>query len=160
LEQNYGKKQIVLKARFLVAAQFLLLGLLFLKPRASVLMAPSWAPTLALVINILAAAILFMAWYALRASLQISPIPKDGAALVTTGIYRFTRHPMYIGVLLFGASFVLTNINLASLLIWAALLATLIFKARFEDSLLLMKHLQASEYQSKTKGLMGKKLER
>lgn len=157
MEQNYGKKQIVLKARILVVAQFLLLGLLFLKPKATVFTAPSWAPTLAIVINIFAAAILFMAWYALRASLQISPIPKDGAALVTTGIYRFTRHPMYIGVLLIGASFVLTNINLASILIWAALLATLIFKARFEDSLLLMKHSQASEYQSKTMGLMGKK---
>ena len=101
-----------------------------------------------------------MAWYALRASLAISPIPREGAALVTTGIYRITRHPMYIGVLLFGASFVLTNINLVSILIWVALLATLIVKARFEDSLLLIKHSQASEYQSKTLGLLGKKLER
>lgn len=160
MEQNYGEEQIKLKARILVVAQFSLLGLLFLKPKAAVLLAPSWAPGLAFVINICATFILFMAWYALRASLAISPIPREGAALVTTGIYRITRHPMYIGVLLFGASFVLTNINLVSILIWIALLATLIVKARFEDSLLLIKYSQASVYQTKTMGLMGKKLER
>jgi len=135
------------------------LGLLFLKPKAAVLLAPSWAPGLAFVIQICATAILFFAWYALRASLQVSPIPKEGAALVTSGIYRYTRHPMYIGVLLFGASFVLTNINLLSILIWIALLVTLIYKARFEDSLLLLKHSDASAYQSKTIGLLGKKVE-
>ncbi len=159
MEQNYGEKQIILKARILVAAQFSLLGLLFLKPKAAVLLAPSWAPGLAFVIQICATVILFFAWYALRASLQVSPIPKEGAALVTSGIYRYTRHPMYIGVLLFGASFVLTNINLLSILIWIALLVTLIYKARFEDSLLLLKHSDASAYQSKTIGLLGKKVE-
>jgi protein-S-isoprenylcysteine O-methyltransferase Ste14 len=159
LEQNYGEKQIVRKARLLVAAQFSLLGLLFLKPKAAVLLAPSWAPGLAFVIDVCATVILFFAWYALRASLQVSPIPKEGAALVTSGIYRYVRHPMYIGVLLFGLGFVLTNINWISILIWMALLATLIYKARFEDALLLIKHSHASTYQSKTIGLMGKKVE-
>ena len=97
-----------------------------------------------------------MAWYALRASLAITPIPRDGAALVTSGIYRYVRHPMYIGVLLFGLSFVLTNINWVSIVSWIALFATLVYKARFEDSLLSIKHPAASEYQSKTIGLLGK----
>lgn len=158
MEQNYGEKQIVRKARLLVAAQFLLLGLLFLKPKAAVLLAPSWAPGLAFVIDVITALILFMAWYALRAALQVSPIPKEGASLVTSGIYRYVRHPMYIGVLFFGLSFVLTNINWISILIWMALLATLIYKARFEDALLLLKHSHASTYQSKTIGLLGKKV--
>ena len=159
MEQDDGKKQINIKARILVAAQFSLLGLLFLKPKAAVLLAPSWAPGLAFVIDLCATVILIFAWYALRASLQISPIPKEGAALVTSGIYRYVRHPMYIGVILFGLGFVLTNINWISILIWMALLATLIYKARFEDALLLIKHSHASTYQSKTIGLMGKKVE-
>ena len=113
-------------------------------------MAPSWASGLAFFIDVVAIAILFAAWYALRPSLQISPIPKDGAALITSGIYSFIRHPMYIGVLLIGAGFVLTNINWISIAIWAALVATLVFKARFEDSLLATKHPLAAAYQSST----------
>lgn len=113
-------------------------------------MTPSWAPGLAFVIDVVAIAILFAAWYALRPSLQISPIPKEGAALITSGIYSFIRHPMYLGVLLFGAGFVLTNINWISIAIWIALLATLVFKARFEDSLLAIKHPHAAVYQSST----------
>ena len=113
-------------------------------------MAPSWAPGLAFVIDVVAIAFLFAAWYALRPSLQISPIPKEGAALITSGIYRFIRHPMYVGVLLFGAGFVLTNINWVSIAIWAALVATLVCKAHFEDSLLATKHTHAAAYQSST----------
>ena len=112
--------------------------------------APAWAPGLAFVLDVVALAILLAAWYALRPSLQISPIPKEGAALITSGIYSFMRHPMYLGVLLFGAGFVLTNINWISIAIWIALLATLVFKARFEDSLLATKHPFAAAYQSST----------
>ena len=159
MEQNYGEKQIILKARILVTAQFSLLGLLFLKPKAAVLLAPSWAPGLAFVFDVVALTILSAAWYALRPSLQISPIPKEGAALITSGIYSFIRHPMYLGVLLFGAGFVLTNINWISIAIWIALFITLVYKARFEDSLLSIKHPQATAYQSKTIGLFAKKVE-
>ena len=142
-----------------MAAQFSLLGLLFLKPRATVLMTLSWASGLAFALDVVALAILFAAWYALRPSLRISPIPKEGAVLITTGIYSFIRHPMYVGVLLFGAGFVLTNITWISISIWAALFITLVYKARFEDSLLSIKHPQATAYQSKTIGLFGKKVE-
>ena len=113
-------------------------------------MAPSWASCLAFVIDVVAITILFAAWYALRPSLRISPIPKEGAALITSGIYSFIRHPMYVGVLLIGAGFVLTNINWISITIWIALVATLVCKARFEDSLLAIKHPLAATYQSST----------
>ena len=133
------------------------MGLLFLEPKAPVLTAPSWAPSLAFVIDVVAITILFAAWYALRPSLRISPIPKEGAVLITSGIYSFIRHPMYVGVLLIGAGFVLTNINWISIAIWVALVATLVCKARFEDSLLVIKYPLATAYQAKTFGLLGKK---
>ena len=113
-------------------------------------MAPSWASCLVFVIDAVAITILFAAWYALRPSLRISPIPKEGAALITSGIYSFIRHPMYVGVLLIGAGFVLTNINWISIAIWVALVATLVGKARFEDTLLAIKHPLAATYQSST----------
>ncbi len=124
--------------------------MLIFKPKTTVLIAPSWAPGLALLLYVIGAGVLLAAWIVLRPSLRISPIPKEGAALITSGIYHFIRHPMYIGVLLFGAGFVLTNINWISIAMWVALLATLVYKARFEDSLLAIKHPHAAVYQSST----------
>ena len=119
--------------------------------------APAWAPGLAFVLDVVALAILLAAWYALRPSLRISPIPKEGAALITTGIYSSIRHPVYVGVLLIGVGFVLTNITWISIAIWIALLATLVYKGCFEDSLLAIKYPEAYNYQVKTFGLFGKK---
>lgn len=46
-----------------------------------------------------------------RASTTVNPIrPQDASSLVTSGVYRFTRNPMYLGLLL-------------ALLGWAAWLA-------------------------------------
>jgi protein-S-isoprenylcysteine O-methyltransferase Ste14 len=102
--------------------------------------------------------VIFIAAYlALKPSLRISPIPKPGAALIVAGIYKWFRHPMYLGVLLIGTSFLLGNLNLISISIWFILLINMVTKARYEDELLLIRHPEARIYQSKTLGLMGKK---
>lgn len=120
------------------------------------LFAPSWAPGLALLLYVIGAGVLLAAWIVLRPSLRISPIPKEGAALITSGIYHFIRHPMYLGLLLIAAGLVLSNISCVSIFIWAALFVTLIYKARFEDLLLAAKHSHALTYQSTTIGLLKK----
>ena len=98
---------------------------------------------------IFAILILLMALIDLRPSLRVSPIPMEGAPLITKGIYRWFRHPMYLSVTLFGAGMALNNLNWITISIWFALLATLIVKARFEDRLLLEIHPEASRYQKK-----------
>ena len=90
-----------------------------------------------------------MAFIDLRPSLRISPIPIAGAPLITKGIYRWIRHPMYLAVSMFGAGMAINNLNWISILIWLALVITLIVKARFEDQLLLKIHLEAQKYQQK-----------
>jgi protein-S-isoprenylcysteine O-methyltransferase Ste14 len=93
--------------------------------------------------------ILLMALIDLRPSLRISPIPIEGAPLITKGIYRWIRHPMYLSVTIFGAGIALNNLNWISILIWSALVITLIVKARFEDQLLLEIHPDVVRYQKK-----------
>jgi protein-S-isoprenylcysteine O-methyltransferase Ste14 len=60
---------------------------------------------------------------------------------------------MYLGVLFFGAGITLKNLNIASIILWIALLITLIIKSNFEDSLLRVRHASAKDYQEKTMGL-------
>ena len=54
----------------------------------------------------------------LRARTTINPLkPTATAALVTTGLYRFTRNPMYLGMLLVLLGWAMFLSNLAALLI-------------------------------------------
>jgi protein-S-isoprenylcysteine O-methyltransferase Ste14 len=97
------------------------------------------------------------AFLALRPSLRVSPIPKLGAPLITVGIYKWFRHPMYLGVLMFGVGMLITNLNLASILIFIALSINMVIKANYEDRLLKNRHANALDYQQKVIGLLGRK---
>ncbi len=107
--------------------------------------------------NIGALTVFAFAFFALRPSLRVSPIPKPGAPLITVGIYKWFRHPMYLGVLLFGAGMLITNLNLASILIFIALSINMVIKANYEDCLLRSRHSNALEYQQRVIGLFGRK---
>jgi protein-S-isoprenylcysteine O-methyltransferase Ste14 len=97
------------------------------------------------------------AYIALRPSLRVSPIPKPGAPLITVGIYKMFRHPMYLGVLMFGLGMLINNFNLISTAVFAALTANMIVKANYEDRLLRARHSNAIEYQQRVFGLLGRK---
>ena len=133
------------------------MGLLFLKPSGALLSDADYLHSIATFFTVVAIAIFIAAYLALKPSLRISPIPKPGAALIVIGIYKWFRHPMYLGVLLIGAGFLLNNLNIASTIIWIILLINMIIKARYEDELLLIRHPEARIYQSRTLGLMGKR---
>lgn len=102
---------------------------------------------------ILGIAILTVAAINLKPSLRVSPIPMAGAPLITVGIYKFFRHPMYLGVLFIAAGISLGKLDIYSILIWVSLFVTLCVKASFEDGLLRANHAHALEYQSRVKGL-------
>ena len=134
------------------------MGLLFLKPSGALLSDANCLHGIATFFTVVAIAIFIAAYLALKPSLRISPIPKPGAALIVVGIYKWFRHPMYLGVLLIGAGFLLNNLNIASTITWIILFINMIVKARYEDELLLIRHPEARIYQSKTLGLIGKRM--
>jgi protein-S-isoprenylcysteine O-methyltransferase Ste14 len=136
------------------------LGLLFLKPSGALLGDANYLHGISTFLTIAAIAIFIAAYIALKPSLRISPIPKPGAELIVVGIYKWFRHPMYLGVMFIGTGFLLNNFNIASTIIWVVLLVNMIIKARYEDELLLIRHPEAKMYQTKTPGLMGKRTEK
>jgi protein-S-isoprenylcysteine O-methyltransferase Ste14 len=73
------------------------------------------------------------------------------------GVYKWFRHPMYLGVLMFGVGMLITNLNLTSTLIFIALSINMVIKANYEDRLLRTRHSNALDYQQKVIGLLGRK---
>ncbi len=133
--------------------QFGLLMLLVLKPEGNLLFEAGDFSFISMAFYIAGFSILIIAFINLRPSLRVSPIPIPGAPLIVIGIYRYFRHPMYLGVLLIGLGIAMVKLDIFSIIIWIALFVTLSVKASFEDMLLRQSHSSAREYQNKTLGL-------
>ncbi|HIM95307.1 MAG TPA: hypothetical protein EYM53_01655, partial [Gammaproteobacteria bacterium] len=69
-------------------------------------------------------------------NLNIVPTLKDRHQLVTHGIYRFIRHPMYTSVLLFCLALTLTVTDKQTIIVMFILLINLILKSTLEEKLL------------------------
>lgn len=64
---------------------------------------------------------------------NVRPVPKPGAALITSGPYRFVRHPMYGALLLAGAGCVAASPSLGMAGAWLLLAIVLLAKAGAEE---------------------------
>ncbi len=83
-------------------------------------------------------------------NLNIVPTLKDKHQLVTHGIYRFIRHPMYTSVLLFCLACALTINNNQATIVMFVLLIDLILKSNVEEKLLSERFETYPNYKNKT----------
>jgi protein-S-isoprenylcysteine O-methyltransferase Ste14 len=109
----------------LVAIQMMLLAGLVWLPGYRVWSVPGWLEALAVVMIAVAAALALAAAARLGPGLTASPLPSAAAELRTTGVYACVRHPIYTGLLLGGAGFVLLGGRLTRVWVWLALLVLL-----------------------------------
>ena len=89
-----------------------------------------------------------------RFRFNIFPELLKNSKLITSGPYRFVRHPIYTGVLLITLGFVINFFTLINVLVWMVLLATLLIKIRFEEKILIGRFGDYAEYKRKTKALI------
>jgi len=95
-------------------------------------------------------AIICMQWK----NFSVMPEPKNNSILISKGPYQFIRHPMYTSVLLFCASFVMTNFSYANIGIYCILTVDLIIKIKREEKYLLQQFPQYANYCMQTKQLI------
>jgi protein-S-isoprenylcysteine O-methyltransferase Ste14 len=87
-------------------------------------------------------------------TLSVSPRPRAGAVLITRGIYRVVRHPMYLAVLLCALAAGLAYHNEIKWLLAAALALVLLFKIRYEEHLLRRRFSGYAAYAARTSALL------
>jgi protein-S-isoprenylcysteine O-methyltransferase Ste14 len=82
---------------------------------------------------------------------NIRPELKPNARLITHGVYRFVRHPMYSAFLLVLAAAVALDPRAWRVLSWLALVAVLIVKAKREEGYLAAAYPEYVAYAARTK---------
>lgn len=119
------------RANWLVAAQFLLLALLLLP--GDPLWSEMWITVIAVLLGLIGAALVIASAAVLGRDLVPWVAPNEGAPLRTDGVFRFTRNPMYLGLLIATAAWVLWRGRIELIVIWVLLAAVLIVKAHVEQ---------------------------
>jgi len=140
-----------LKAKILVTLQFALLGGLALSSHFSTNTTYFPATTFLMIFGFI---VLILAYFALRPSLRISPIPKSGAEFISRGIYKYVRHPMYLGLLSIGMALAANASSAIGWILYLMLMVTLNVKANFEDRLLREIHPESFHYQIHTSKIL------
>ena len=83
-------------------------------------------------------------------NVNITPTVKQGAELVTTGIYRIVRHPMYIAQIIAVAPLIYDCFSYSRLAAIIILSVNLIVKLNFEEKQLIKAFPEYIEYKNKT----------
>lgn len=134
----------------LVGAQFVLLIALAVAPRGDL-----WVRTVVVVgiaLALVGAGVVVgvAAGITLGRALTPSPIPREGSQLVTAGVYRLVRHPLYSGLVLLGAGLFIIGASWWHAALFVALFVLLSIKARLEERMLTARFPEYADYASRT----------
>lgn len=80
-----------------------------------------------------------MLWHNRPSNFSVLPEPRDSAQLITSGPYRYVRHPLYTGLMLFALGCAVGWNTWVHWSVVAALAVVLHCKARREESLLALR---------------------
>ena len=78
------------------------------------------------------------------------PAPKANADLITSGLYRYIRHPIYTGVLLTAIGIVIWHGHVMTLVAYVLLVGLLTYKSLYEEDLLMAQYPEYGQYRLRT----------
>jgi len=84
---------------------------------------------------------------------NLSPFPRpiNNSNLVTTGIYRFTRHPMYYSLIFISFGVFITKLSIYYLFVLTSLILIIKFKIDLEEQYLKNKFKKYLLYKNEVK---------
>jgi len=139
----------------LVFLQFYIISLHFLKwefiPQKQIIQVSTLSNLLGFLIIIIAFIILLVAIKDLGRNLSPFPRPINNSNLVTKGIYRFTRHPMYYSLIFISFGVFITKLSIYYLFLSISLVLIIKFKIALEEKYLKNKFKNYLLYQNEVK---------
>jgi protein-S-isoprenylcysteine O-methyltransferase Ste14 len=133
-----------------VAGQVLLLVALVLLPGRDDWPTPSWVWMIGQVLVIAGFVLMIVASLRLGRGLTATPVPNARGQLITGGLYRYVRHPIYTGVLLIVVGLTLRSGSFVTLTVAVVTVVFFDRKARWEEAQLSERYPDYADYASRT----------
>ena len=139
----------------LVFLQFFIISLHFFKweflPQKQIIQASLFSYSLGILIIIIAFTIMLVSIKDLGRNLSPFPRPINNSNLVTTGIYRFTRHPMYYSLIFISIGVFIIKLSTYYLFLTISLALIIKFKIALEEKYLMNKFKNYLLYKNEVK---------
>ena len=139
----------------LVFLQFFIISLHFFQweliPQKQIIQVSSFSYFVGFLIIIISFIILFVAIKDLGRNLSPFPRPINNSNLVTTGIYRFMRHPMYYSLIFISFGVFITKLSIYYLFLTISLGLIIKFKIALEEQYLNKKFKKYVLYKNEVK---------
>lgn len=131
-----------------VAAQLLLLALIVVVNTQWVF--PQVLKVPGLILLVIGLVITVVAILQLRTSITPFPTPRPGGKLVTTGMYRWVRHPIYLGVVATALGYSAYAADGGKVVFVVLLYLLLHYKSAYEESMLDRQYAGYDAYRQRT----------
>jgi len=139
----------------LVFLQFFIISLHFFQweflPQKQIIQASPFSYLLGILIIIIAFIIMLVSIKDLGRNLSPFPRPINNSNLVTTGIYRFTRHPMYYSLIFISYGVIITKPSIYYIFLSISLGLIIKFKIVLEEQYLKNKYKNYFLYKNEVK---------
>ena len=139
----------------LVFLQFFIICLHFYQweflPQKQIIQASPFSYFLGILIIIIAFIIMLVSIKDLGRNLSPFPRPINNSNLVTTGIYRFTRHPMYYSLIFISIGVFIIKLTIYHLFLTIGLALIIKFKITLEEKYLMNKFKNYLLYKNEVK---------
>jgi len=139
----------------LVFLQFFIISLHFFQwvflPQKQIIQASPFSYFLGILIIMIAFIIMLVSIKDVGRNLSPFPRPINNSNLVTTGIYRFTRHPMYYSLIFISVGVFIIKLSIYYLFLSISLVLIIKFKIALEEQYLNKKYKKYLLYKNEVK---------
>jgi protein-S-isoprenylcysteine O-methyltransferase Ste14 len=133
-----------------VGIQFLLFAMFLLPITFTEVKFPIFFTALGGFVCLLGGFIIMLSLLQLNTNLSPFPSPKKSATLVTSGLYKYVRHPIYSGIILLFLGFSVFEASIYKILISCLVWFLFYLKSEYEEQKLTLFYKEYSQYRKKT----------